>query len=324
MDNAAENIHRALEILFYKYYNVDLQDNPLDIPSSEELLEMRTDERAVLESIYDTSFQVKDNNVWSVKLNMDYITKLYSKAETKSKDKENINYNNKYNNYKTTKKPVCKLFLNGPCRFGNKCKFLHELPKTNEVELVEDNTEKITYELEIRFNDETVYPYQVPIIFFKTEGITDKVPEVIFFKITARLVDEAKTLAQDGIPAVYSLVELLNNEEDIVNFLKFDTRTFPDPSDTLFPQLIGEDLVKKPLPTHYKKGEIKDNRANVNMKNIIRENEEIAKRFNEKTGNSRYSKMMAHRRNLPAWKKRKEILQTMEKSQVKLHFQLKT
>lgn len=315
LEVAAENIEKALEILFLKYFKIDFQNKPENVPTPAELLEMKNDEKAVLESIYDTSFKTKDHNVWIVKLNLDYLTKMYEAKDVEVPKKKNINYTS---GVKAKQKEVCKLFLRGPCRFGAKCKFLHESKeeKPSEPPEAKDNT-KITYELEIRFPEDTVYPYQPPLIFFKTENKTNIIPELTFLKVTLRLLDEAKNLAQDGIPSIYSLVELLNNEEDIMNFIQFDTRTFPDTSDALFPQLIeNNSLSKKKLPLHYKKGESKDNRSNVNMEEIYKENREIAKRWLEKEDNDKYKRMMSGRRKLPAWQKRNEILNTVKKSQV--------
>ncbi|KAH9637465.1 hypothetical protein HF086_012078 [Spodoptera exigua] len=315
LEVAAENIEKALEILFLKYFKIDFQDKPENVPTPAELLEMKNDEKAVLESIYDTSFQTKDHNVWIVKLNLDYLTKMYEAKDVEVPKKKNINYTS---GVKAKQKEVCKLFLRGPCRFGAKCKFLHESKEEKSSEPIEskENT-KITYELEIRFPEDTVYPYQPPLIFFKTENKTNVIPELTFLKVTLRLLDEAKNLAQDGIPSIYSLVELLNNEEDIMNFIQFDTRTFPDTSDALFPQLIeNNSLSKKKLPLHYKKGESRDNRSNVNMEEIYKENREIAKRWMEKEDNDKYKRMMSGRRKLPAWQKRNEILNTVKKSQV--------
>ncbi|CAG9123234.1 unnamed protein product [Plutella xylostella] len=314
---AAESVDQALEILFYKYFKVNSQERPEVVPTSGELLEMRNDEKAVLESIYDASFQAKSSNIWTVKLNLNYITKLYEKKEV-VKRKENINYNNKHNGFKTKKQEKCKLFLKGPCRFGDKCKFLHEVKVENAMKESAATSEgdNIFYELEIRFPEDSVYPYQVPLIFFKTGHKTSVIPELTCLKVTARLLEEAKVLAQDGVPSIYSLVELLNNEEDIIHFIQFDTTQFPTPSDIMFPQLLEDPAEKEQLPTHYKKGVDKNNRANVNFEEIYRENAEIAKRWQEKTDNNKYNKMMSGRRKLPAWGKRKEILGAIQKSQI--------
>ncbi|CAH0755147.1 unnamed protein product [Diatraea saccharalis] len=317
LEVAAESVEKALEILFIKYFKIEAQERPNDIPSQNELLEMRTDEKAVLESIYDTSFKMKDNNVWTVQLKLDYITKMYENKDLDiSKTKKNINYNN---NLKSKQKEVCKLYLKGPCRFGAKCKFLHENKVGESISNITDTTENtiVNYELEIRFSEDSWYPYQPPLIFFKAVTPTTIIPEAVFLKVTAKLLDEAKVFAQDGIPCIYSLVELLNNEDEIKNFIQFDTRTFPDASEPLFPQLREEtSLIKEKLPSHYKKSENRNMRNNINMDEIIRENKEIAKRWQEKPSNDRYKRMMNTRRKLPAWQKRSDILNAMKRSQV--------
>lgn len=312
LENAAENVDSALEILFMKYFNVTKQEKPDNIPSKAELLEMRMDEKAVLESIYENNFKAVDTNIWTVKLNLDYLTKVYQNAEVPKKTES------KNTNFKTKKKEVCKLFLRGPCRFGAKCKFLHEKVaenKPNETNGTTDS-EKISYELEIRFPEDTYYPYEPPLLFFKPEHMPSLVPELTCLRITARLYDEAKLLAQDGVPSIYTLVELLNNEEDILNFIKFDTRKFPEVFEPLLPQLENSILNKVKHPTHYKKGETKDNRSNINFAAILKENNDLAKRWSEKWDNNRYQKMLSSRKKLPAWQKRKEILNTIDKSQV--------
>lgn len=315
LEVAGENVQKALEILFYKYFKVDPENKPNDAPSISELKEMRNDEKAVLESIYDTSFRVKDNNIWSVKLNLEYLTKMYEKHNVEApKKKVNINYNNK-----TKPKEVCKLFLKGPCRFGAKCKFLHEVKLEEEIEKGVEETKKIQYELEVWFPENSLYPFEIPMLFFKTETSTNIIPELTFLRITTRLIDEAKILAQDGIPSIYSLVELLNNEEEIVNFIQFDTRTYPEPSECLFPQLVENGiLTKEKLPSHYKKGENKDNRSNKNFEVILKDNKEIYHLWLEKKDNDRYNKMMIGRQNLPAWQKKNDILNALQKSQVSL------
>ncbi|KAG6465803.1 hypothetical protein O3G_MSEX015402 [Manduca sexta] len=317
LEMCAESVEKSLEMLFYKYFKIDLTDKPENVPSQAELKEMRMDEKAVLESIYDTSFKIKDNDVWCVKLNLDYLLKLYENKNVEvPKKKSNINYNN--SNFKTKPKELCKLYLKGSCRFGAKCKFLHEVSSDKTTESSSDTSEsiKITFELEIRFPEETLYPYQPPLLFFKSENPTNVIPELTYLKVTARLLDEAKVLAQDGIPSIYSLVELLNNEEDIINFIQFDTRTFPEPTDALFPQLIENEGLSEDKPSHYKKGAVNDNRYNVNMKQILQDNKEIAKRWLEKSDNNRYNKFMSDRKKLPAWQKRDEILNSMKKSQI--------
>ncbi|CAG4961770.1 unnamed protein product [Colias eurytheme] len=303
---AKENTDTALEILFSKYFDASFEEKPDNVPTPAELLEMRNDEKAVLDSIYDNIFRVKDSNVWSFKLHLDYLSKVYEKTTVSiPKKKENTNF-------KTKKKEVCKLFLAGPCRFGNKCKFLHETKE--ETLSIVPTVERICYELEIRFPKDSVYPYQPPLLFFKLETRSKLIPERTCLLITSRLYDEAKTLAQDGIPCIYSLVELLNNEEEILNHVQFSTKEFPSATDTLIPQTESiDDSIK---PTHYNVNKNKQNRPSINMESMLKENKEIARRYWEKTENNRYNKMMSVRRNLPAWQKKHEIMDALKKSQV--------
>ncbi|XP_045536777.1 putative ATP-dependent RNA helicase DHX57 [Papilio machaon] len=316
LEVAGENLEKALEILFHKYFKIDFQDKPHDLPPVSDLLDMRRDEKDVLESIYDSSFRAKESNIWSIDVNLDYITKMYLKQTPDvSKKKENINYNN---NVKK-KKEVCKLYLKGPCRFGANCKFSHETKTEPSAQISTDPNpvESVKYELEVRFSEETVYPYQPPLIFVKVLSSTKIIPELTLLKITLRLLDEAKNLAQDGVPSVYSLAELLKNEDDILNFIQFDTRTFPDPSETLYPQLTGDQSTdKKKHPSHYKKEQKNNARSKVDFDEIININKDIVKIWLEKRDNSRYNRMLSSRKELPAWKKKEEILSALSKSQV--------
>ncbi|XP_045773576.1 putative ATP-dependent RNA helicase DHX57 isoform X1 [Maniola jurtina] len=313
LENAAENVDSALEILFMKYFNVTQQEKPENIPSKTELLEMRMDEKAVLESIYENSFKANDANIWTVNLDLDYLTNVYKSTDAQVPKKRE----DKNTNFKTKKKEACKLFLRGSCRFGAKCKFSHETEAENKrKEIAYTDSEKVSYELEIMFPENSLYPYEPPVLFFKPQHSSSLIPELTCLRITARLYDEAKILAQDGVPSIYTLVELLNNEEDILNFIKFDTRKFPEPFEALFPQLIENSNSKKVThPSHYKKGETKD-RSNINFNTILKENSEIVRWWLDKRDNNKYHKMLSSRKKLPAWKKRKEILDAMDKSQV--------
>lgn len=313
LEVAGENLEKSLEILFHKYFKIDFQDKPPDVPPDSELLDMRRDEKDVLESIYETSFRAKESNIWSIEVNLEYITKMYLKQNPDvAKKKENINYNNV-----KKKKELCKMYLKGPCRFGANCKFSHETKNEPVAQTTDSPVESVKYELEIRFSEETVYPYQPPLIFVKVLSSTKIIPELTLLKITLRLLDEAKNLAQDGIPSVYSIAELLKNEEDILNFIQFDTRTFPDPSETLYPQLTGDQSIdQKKYPSHYKKEQKNNTRSKVDFDEIININKDILKIWLEKQDNSRYHRMMSSRKELPAWKKKDEILSALSKSQV--------
>lgn len=141
LDHTNGDVGKALEILFEKYYRVqdpskgcDTQD--LDV---NDLLNMREEEKCALEAIYGDAFVQKiKNQLWSVTLNLDYLI---------DKDEEERVVESKT---KPPSKNVCRLFSSGKCRFGAKCRFLHQQPeaiKTIKKAVAADSS----FTLEIRF-----------------------------------------------------------------------------------------------------------------------------------------------------------------------------
>lgn len=134
---------KALEILFYKYYSVE------DVPKNEnfenfdatEALERQSEEKEALESIYGDAFleQIK-NRIWTVQLKLNYLTnkKEIEQVVVKKKEKQE------------KVKEVCRLFVHKKCRFGDKCRFLHQLPQERVLpsKSIQDDS---SFTLEIRF-----------------------------------------------------------------------------------------------------------------------------------------------------------------------------
>lgn len=134
----------ALEILFSKYYGVEQLHRNINIENvcMEELSERQNDEKLALESIYGEAFVEKiKNRIWTINLKLDYL--VDDMQEKKKPTAKPINLN----------KNICRLFANGNCRFGNKCKFLHRQP-----DVVQQTTPKVdaVFTLEIRFPDCTL------------------------------------------------------------------------------------------------------------------------------------------------------------------------
>lgn len=138
------NLGKALEVLFYKYYGIE------DIPKNEnsessdvaDRLERQREEKEALESIYGDAFLEKiKNHIWTVQLKLNYLTSNKEPTEqiaVKEKKQE---------------KEVCRLFMHKKCRFGDKCRFLHQLPQTkvSNAPIREDPH----FTLEIRFPEGT-------------------------------------------------------------------------------------------------------------------------------------------------------------------------
>lgn len=317
LDAADNDVNKTLEMLYCKYF--DIQKGKVEDPPPEnQLLELRDEEWSVLESIYDSAFQVKEtNHVWNVNLELDYVVKLYEKIEPKStsKHRENLNHNSKNNNFKTKKNEVCRNFKKGSCTYGNKCRFLHETKPTLQVDDVVSK-ENVKFILEIRFPPGNLYPHEPPYLFLKSDAKPNQLPEMTCLKITRRLIEEAKTLAQDAIPSVYSVVELLKNEEEIISYLQFSIQ-FPHPSDSILPPKIDDELgLKKPLPSHYKKATNTNSRLNTDFDALYKDNLHLAKMYKDRKSLDKYKKMMESRRKLPAWSKREEILRILKSNQV--------
>lgn len=271
----------------------------------------------MLHSIYESTFKEKEKNVlWEVSLTLDYLVKSNKENQEKINisRKENINYNNKNNNFKTKKEELCRNFMKGSCKFGTKCRFSHTIVK--ETPVIDDSEENISakFSLEIRFPSNCKYPYQSPQIFLKP---TASVPKMTCLQICRRLIEEADLLALDGIPSVYSIIDLIQNEESILEFLKTDNKKFPSSTQPLFPVTLNdEETIKKILPSHYERPANKDAKSNQSIEEMIKEDANIAKKFIEKQTNQQYKKMLDGRKKLPAWGKMNEILNAIETSQV--------
>ncbi|ENN82303.1 hypothetical protein YQE_01321, partial [Dendroctonus ponderosae] len=293
------SIEDALYLLYSKYLKIEDKSMVEHGLTQSELLDMRADEKSSLESIYETQFKEKVEDVWTVSMKVEYLFNLF-------------------HNKKPTRKPVpkkakekCKNFLKGgTCRFGSKCRFSHE------VDVVEndDNAhlEQHCFELEFRFQKSSNYPYEPPMIFLKSNVC---MPPLMSLHICKRLHQEAQYLALDGIPCVYGVTELLNNEDIIKEHLKTDVE-FLHPKQKLF---SSEIIVKsfKSRPTHYRKGATsKDNKRRLTIDEIAKEDERIIRDFSEKKLSSKYGEMLGARKKLPAWTLRNDILNFIQQSQV--------
>lgn len=270
--------------------------------SEKELLEQRTDEKSSLESIYGQAFSEKvKNSVWIISLKLNYLVNRFHNKDTVTKKAINSDT--------VKKKEKCKGFLRGHCKYGNKCRFSHEEPKIEKN--INAHIEEFDFELEIRFPSNTTYPYEPPLIFLKSHAV---IPDLVKLHICKRLLDEAKLLAEDGIPCVYSVVELVQHEEEILSHLNTEPN-FINKNQSLFTLTNAKN--KAPRPSHYKKGLTnRDNKRIVSQEDVAKEDEKLAKLFLAKMKDARYIRMLQTRRNLPAWNKMSEILQNVQRSQV--------
>lgn len=292
----------ALYLLYSKYFNYEVGKSANHDLSEKELLEQRTDEKSSLESIYGNAFSEKvKNSVWIISLKLNYLINRFHNKNNVTKKAINSDT--------VKKKEKCKGFLRGHCRYGNKCRYSHEEAKVEKN--INAHIEDFDFELEIRFPNNTTYPFEPPLIFLKSRAV---IAPLVKLHICKRLLDEAKLLAEDGIPSVYSVVELIQNEDEISSHLNTEPK-FIDKNESLFLPTNNNNNVQR--PSHYKKGITnRDNKKVLSEEDVAREDERLSKTFVAKMKDARYIRMLQTRRNLPAWNQMSEILQNIRQSQV--------
>lgn len=286
-------------MLYNKYFCVNFTKDVDQNLSEKELHEMRVDEKSSLESIYGDAISEKvKNSVWVVNLKLNYLVSRFHKKDHLVKT----------NNTNFKKKEKCRNFIRGNCKFGSKCRFSHEEEKIDKN--INAHIEDFYFELEIRFPKNTKYPYEPPLIFLKTNAV---IPPLVNLHICKRLHQEAELLALDGIPSIYSIIELVQNEQEITAHLEIEPK-FLNMHDSLFSK---EPVQQMKRPSHYKKGMTgKDNQKILSTEEIVEIDQQLANNFIEKTSNASYIKMLQSRSRLPAWNLMSDVLRTIRNKQV--------
>lgn len=334
-DHCNGDTDAALLLLYRKYMRVlvtqtDDEANEFlnnDI-SKEDLLEMRNDEKAALESIYDTAFEEKEKNtVWSLKFKIDHLL-VHSPSERRKRTGIPNPAANQKVKQTVIGKARCRNFeRDGTCRFGNKCRFAHIAPamevgegqRKKHDDFLDGNEEYNWFFLEIRFPPDTKYPYEAPFIYLKTT--CHDLPRDILLLVARRLHCEARSICADGMGCVYSICEAIQSEEAYSQLPKGDAYPFPSDAKSLFAndgdvETTTNGGLPEVLPTHYERGQTSHAEQQRSTKQTENEDRVLLRKFLQRQEDERYRKMMLGRRNLPAFEKMLEILDLIEKSQV--------
>lgn len=182
--------------------------------STENCLEQRREEAFVLCSICGDKFVERiQNRVWTVALDMAYLTDSLSKSKQR---------NSNTNDGLKTSLEVCRHYLRGDCRFGSKCKFKHESPHLQKglLSLKEDAHLRLNtpvYELEIRFPEGNKYPYQPPLMAFYSTN--ENLPLACRLHIAEFLYEKALIASESNEPVVYALIRCLEDEAEVTKLL---------------------------------------------------------------------------------------------------------
>ncbi|XP_070503518.1 putative ATP-dependent RNA helicase DHX57 [Chironomus tepperi] len=343
-----DNVDDSINFLYGKYFpakrKVDDESQTIEL-STEERHEQMNDELESLKSIFHDEIQeIEKHSIWQFQLRLDYLLKFSPSEEKKADMKKKLEMEAhfqelqrlKQKKKKNTVEKCRNVLEKGKCKYGTKCKFSHDIyrddadnadgqnsSKQSNKKTDTSEEERKTWILEIRFPKWCFYPSQAPIILLRNK-IGD-ISKSICLRINQRLIDESRELAKDQIPSIYSVVDLLKNEEEILNFLKKADSfyTYPSCDISIFDydpdNLNGNsnDSEDEDLPTHYEMGKVdKFDKQALSDDEILKENLKLVKRYNEKLNTPAYKKMLDGRKNLPTWSMRNEILRVIRENQV--------
>lgn len=323
LECCGNDVDHAIELLYRQYFPAisKLAEATKAEISEDELKEMRSDEMAALQSIYDENViaEKESNKVWVLKFKVDHLL-IYSESEQKKRSLIELEEKKRQKHGAGTSKNMakCRNFVaSGKCKYGNKCRYSHDIERHKAV--IDPNLDTNWFYLEFRFSEGNRYPYEMPLIALKT--ICPDISKTLCLRITRRCLEEAQTLAVDGMPSVYTIADLLQNETDIMDFLKNDRYEFPDPKKSIFHASdendSQNDAEKMPLPSHYKRGETgRSEFMSMNSSQMLRDDLSFVYGLPKRQATQHFKDMMEARKSLPAWKMADEILKILSTSQV--------
>lgn len=311
----------ALELLYQQYFpflKSDGTETNAEV-SENDVMEMRADEMDALQSIYDRGVieEKEPKRIWLLKFKIDHLL-VYSDSEQKKKALEALEKQKRTKFGVGAKKKLekCRNFVaSGKCKYGNRCRYSHEMEERSNGPVDLDIN---WFYLEFRFPKGNLYPHQAPIISLKTT--CPDISKTLCLRITRRCLEEARTLAIDGMPSVYTIGDLLQNEDEITTFLKNDRYVFPDPKRSIF--YVPEDnenvsVEKKKMPSHYVRGNTgRETRLTQSGDRMLKDDLAFSRKYAARKSQQSFQAMMKTRQSLPAWSKSGDILSAIERSQV--------
>ncbi|XP_058480451.1 putative ATP-dependent RNA helicase DHX57 [Solea solea] len=196
----------------------------------DECLSQRQEEALALTAIFGDRFNERiANTVWTITLDPSFMAASSGTHEVDSRG----------GGGSVDIRDVCKFFLKGQgCRFGNRCKFKHQLPTkgrsgAGSPDLNGPSNPGFSsysppeYEVEVRFPKGNRYPFQAPIVAFSTND--ESFGAAGRLSVTERLFEEAFNAAKSSEPVVYTLVTLCEDENVMKELLAVGHHKYSTP-----------------------------------------------------------------------------------------------
>uniref|UniRef100_A0A3B5M306 C3H1-type domain-containing protein n=1 Tax=Xiphophorus couchianus TaxID=32473 RepID=A0A3B5M306_9TELE len=320
--------HLLLQVFSERYGQKAVSPDGLQGVPMDECLSQRQEEALALAAIFGDRFYERiANAVWTVSLDVPFLSDKPARNGVDAAGKNSRN--------------VCKFYLKDRgCRFGDKCRFRHELPgreKSGAGSLDPKGPSQPgftsysppEYELEVRFPKGNRYPHQAPIVAFSTND--ESVAAAGRLGVTEKLFGEALAAAKSGEPVVYTLITLCEDELSMKELLAIGHHKYSTPPPVVAPQPNPLGIAKsrtsikatgkvEAVPVEAesyvnlrKKMESKHSQK---TENLLQENGKLCRDFQRKRSSRRFKSMLEQRRNLPAWQEKENILDELDSCQV--------
>ncbi len=204
------------------------------LPSQEECVAMRQEEAFALTAIYGDRFCERiSSRVWTIQLDLLRLDERRDNISDSANCKKQSGSNQ-----------ICKFFLKGAgCRYGNRCKFKHQTPESSSSEEFckasqpgFSSTEAPVYQLEIRFQPGSLYPYQAPLVAFSSTD--ESLSGAGRLTVTEYLFGQALSAAQEGEPVVYTLISCLEEDGPVRELLSAAHHKYSAPPPVLAPPTV--------------------------------------------------------------------------------------
>ncbi len=208
----------------------------------EEIKEQRTDERMVLESIYGDNFrELITNRVWTITLELENLRNHLQEQRHGAKGVNKRKETTALTTSKTKRKEICQFYQKGACRFGDRCLKSHVLQRDLEKqealyqqpEKEIDDLHKFPFKVEVRFPEGNKYPLEAPFVIFSCSD--DSLPDHSCLNFTSRFIEEAKELSSSGLPVVFSVISLLDDQTVIEELVAQPPHRYSLPEPILTP-----------------------------------------------------------------------------------------